>query len=491
MRSRRAGGIAEHSVPEGEYVNTIKQFRRTGVSIVLLAVAPLALAQTQIDLASQSRHVDFSGAISTTPSKVGATIPSACTVGEVFFNTSAPAGQNLYLCTAANTWSQNSGSGSGSGAGIASQLADFAVSNSGAVQTLGAGCSSSTPCHIRIGPSVFTMTAPVPLTISGASTSDTVFWYLTSLLTLAAGHSSAATLTCPAGCTVVTGVTSFPPDSVPLWQTTFTANVWNPINPATMDMRAVYSRDIIAAGTGIMSLSNPSTGIQTLSTDPTLVPRYFTASGPPSSTCTAGRDFYTDTTNLNLYFCDAANTWKQANGGGASSRTDVQDFTLTGGSTGSAIVVTAGDSNDAGFGASATGPNSIAYKIGLIVLNVNDWAMVAKKASSTWSAAAGTVDISLVATNIDGAPSAGSWNLNFYVGCAATASAFTYGTATTVTATPMSAGFSTFTATGLNLPASCAAGKPMQFWVQRIADTGGTTGVRVSASTLEVVIRGN
>jgi hypothetical protein len=31
----------------------------------------------------------------------------------------------------------------------------------------------------------------------------------------------------------------------------------------------------------------------------------------------------------------------------------------------------------------------------------------------------------------------------------------------------------------------------MQFWVQRIADTGGTTGVRASASVMEVVIRGN
>jgi hypothetical protein len=465
----------------------MKELIRAGAPIVfLLAVVPLARAQNRIDLAQQSRHPDFSGASSTKPLKTGATIPPTCSVGEMFFYTSAPAGQNVYLCAATNTWSQTLGSGGG--AGTASQLADLAVNNSGAVQTLGAGCGGGTPCHIRIGPATFTMTLPVTLTISGTTATGTVFWYLTSGQTLVAGHNSAATLTCSVGCAVATGVTSFPPDSVPLWQTTFTSNVWDAINPATMDVRSVYSRDVIVPGNGIMSLSNPSTGVQTLSTDPTMVPRYFAGSGSPATSCMAGRDFYTDTTNLNLYFCDAVNTWKQANAG---SRTDVQDFMLTGGNTGSAEVVTAGDSSNAGLGVSATGPNSIAYKIGLVALNVNDWAMVTKKASSTWNAAAGTVDISLVVTNIDGAPAAGSWNLNFYVGCAATGSAFTYGTATAVTATPVSSGFSTITAAGLNLPANCAAGKPMQFWVQRIADTGGTTGVRASASVMEVVIRGN
>ena len=35
---------------------------------------------------------------------VGSSLPSACSVGQLFFNTAASAGSNLYGCTAANTW---------------------------------------------------------------------------------------------------------------------------------------------------------------------------------------------------------------------------------------------------------------------------------------------------------------------------------------------------------------------------------------------------
>lgn len=43
----------------------------------------------------------------------GSGAPSAnCTVGERYFRTDSTAGQNLYLCTATNTWTQASGGGS-------------------------------------------------------------------------------------------------------------------------------------------------------------------------------------------------------------------------------------------------------------------------------------------------------------------------------------------------------------------------------------------
>ena len=45
----------------------------------------------------------------------GSGAPTAnCTVGERYFRTDATAGQNLYLCTATNTWTQVTGSGGGS-----------------------------------------------------------------------------------------------------------------------------------------------------------------------------------------------------------------------------------------------------------------------------------------------------------------------------------------------------------------------------------------
>lgn len=66
-------------------------------------------AQTQIDLRTQAKNIDFSAATSTRPMKTGAALPATCAVGNMFFNTSAPAGTNLYGCTAPNTWSVQGG----------------------------------------------------------------------------------------------------------------------------------------------------------------------------------------------------------------------------------------------------------------------------------------------------------------------------------------------------------------------------------------------
>jgi len=282
-------------------------FRLVELIVPLLAASAFADGQTQVDLAAQSKNVDFSAALFTKPAKAGTAIPSSCTVGEVFFKTDAAAGQNLYGCTSANTWSPLGAAGTGS------QLGDFAVANTSAsVQMLGASCSTVTPCQIRTGSVLFTMTAPVTLSLSGVSTSGTVFWYLSPSHVLTAGHNSGSTLTCSAACSIASGITSFPPDATPLWQTTFTSNVWDGIDPATMDKRAFISRNVIAPGSGVSSVSDPTTGIQTLSTDPTTVPRFFTGSGAPGGSCTAGRDFYTDTSGAHLYFCSSPNTWTQA-----------------------------------------------------------------------------------------------------------------------------------------------------------------------------------
>ena len=88
--------------------------------LVLVCLAGGLPAQTQVDLRTQSKDVDFSGAGSTTPWKVGTVLPAACSVGQGFFNTTSPAGQNVYLCTAQNSWTATAGSGvrftSGAGA---------------------------------------------------------------------------------------------------------------------------------------------------------------------------------------------------------------------------------------------------------------------------------------------------------------------------------------------------------------------------------------
>jgi len=49
---------------------------------------------------------DASGAATTKPAKTGTALPALCGVGEVFFNSNASPGANLYLCAAANSWTQ-------------------------------------------------------------------------------------------------------------------------------------------------------------------------------------------------------------------------------------------------------------------------------------------------------------------------------------------------------------------------------------------------
>ena len=57
--------------------------------------------------------VDFTGSTATAPMKSGTALPASCSVGQAFFKTDATAGQNIYLCTAANTWTQVQGGGGG------------------------------------------------------------------------------------------------------------------------------------------------------------------------------------------------------------------------------------------------------------------------------------------------------------------------------------------------------------------------------------------
>lgn len=72
-------------------------------------VARVGHAQTYVDLRTQAKNVDFSGANTTKPMKTGTALPAACGVGEAFFDTNAPAGSNLYLCTSQNSWTLQMG----------------------------------------------------------------------------------------------------------------------------------------------------------------------------------------------------------------------------------------------------------------------------------------------------------------------------------------------------------------------------------------------
>ena len=77
---------------------------RWGRLCLSAVVGGTLVAQTKVDLGTQSRNIDFSGASFTKPFKSGTALPASCTVGETYFKTNATAGQNLYGCVATNTW---------------------------------------------------------------------------------------------------------------------------------------------------------------------------------------------------------------------------------------------------------------------------------------------------------------------------------------------------------------------------------------------------
>jgi hypothetical protein len=150
--------------------------------------------------------------------------------------------------------------------------------------------------------------------LSGSSVSDTVFLSLnpaTGNLEFGYNGAETITLTGSALCALVPGSINYTGPVALYTPLTVTASNW----PLTAVPAYGISPNTIAPGPGLASAQNPINGTQTISTDPSVTPRYFVGSGAPAIGCTAGRDFYTDTTAFAQYFCKAANVWLASGGG--------------------------------------------------------------------------------------------------------------------------------------------------------------------------------
>ncbi|HXA67357.1 MAG TPA: hypothetical protein VNV82_19520 [Bryobacteraceae bacterium] len=273
--------------------------------ILLIAGAASALHGqiTQLDLHFQSRDVDFSTANSTAPFKSGASLPSVCSAGQMFFLLNAPAGANLYGCTSLNGWTlESTPSSGGSGASMASQLGDFAaVSSSGTVLTIGANCSVTTPCNVRFGALVYSFTSGGSVSISAGT--GVAYIYMSSAGALTVGHN--LTANCTAGCVAQGGITSFPADAIPLFTWSATSGAWNAAGG--VDQRALLSSKSIVASTGLTSVE--SSGKTVLTVDSTIVSLRTSVPATSSAACTAGiwaldSSFY--------YVCVSLNSWRRA-----------------------------------------------------------------------------------------------------------------------------------------------------------------------------------
>jgi hypothetical protein len=80
----------------------LRSVLRCGAAAAALACA--SYGQTLINLGTQSRNINFTGASATSPVQMGTSLPSTCSQGQMFLNIAASAGQNLYACTSTNVW---------------------------------------------------------------------------------------------------------------------------------------------------------------------------------------------------------------------------------------------------------------------------------------------------------------------------------------------------------------------------------------------------
>ncbi len=264
-----------------------KIMKRAILLVVLLGIPGRKCeAQTKVDLSSQSKSVDFSTAAFTLPVRTGPSLSVSCRVGELFYKTNAPAGQNLYGCTSTNVWSLQSGGsgGSGGGGGVSSvagkagdvslqytDLTDFKVQLSAGNAVIGAGCSASLPCTVRFGSKSYLF--PNPATISNLTGTGTAGPHTVYIFVRADGilyfgidgvSVTGAALT---GTVLSIGTTNFPSDSYGL----AVCSVSNNVMTQCTDLRGT-GRDVVAAADSTLQvINNPTTGYQEIAINPSSV----------------------------------------------------------------------------------------------------------------------------------------------------------------------------------------------------------------------------
>ena len=257
---------------------------------------------TQLDLHFQTKDVDFSTANATKPFKSGTTLPSVCSVGEMYFKQDAAAGANLYGCTSVNAWTlEQTSSGSG-GATMAAQLGDFAVTRTSATAlSIGANCSAATPCDVRFGSLLYSF--PAGATVSISSGTGMAYIYVSSTGALTVGHN--LTAGCSGACVLQSGVTSFPVDAIPLFTWSATNGTWDATGG--VDQRALLSSKSIVASTGLTGVE--SSGKTVMAVDSNVVGLRTSVPATSASACTMG-SWATDSSYY--YLCVSSNSWRRA-----------------------------------------------------------------------------------------------------------------------------------------------------------------------------------
>jgi len=222
---------------------------RLGRALLFLPLAIPLIGQTKVDLQSQSKNVDFSAAPSTRPTQTGTVLPAVCPVGALFYKMDAFAGQNLYGCTAINTWTLQGG--------ISNQsLLDCGVARTSAtVLTVFPGVSSSNPCSIATNSAVHTRIVPETITI--ASGTLIVRTYLSDgsdgspAGSIVVCNSAATGISVSAGLILSNSCGSFPPTGG-----TYQIFSWGASSQGAWDSSGVLLRPLMSGGANLVAGTN-------------------------------------------------------------------------------------------------------------------------------------------------------------------------------------------------------------------------------------------
>ena len=157
----------------------------------------------------------------------------------------------LHLLLLAQLFYYGPSGGGGGGATSASALTDLKVTVADSTHlTIGGSCSTTSPCVVRQGNLAWRFTTSATVTLAGGT--GTAYIYVTSSGNLTVGHN--VTLSCDTHCTAVSGVTTWPDESIPLWRIDAVSGAWD--SGGGLDYRAFISSRSVTAGTGIVITGN-------------------------------------------------------------------------------------------------------------------------------------------------------------------------------------------------------------------------------------------
>jgi hypothetical protein len=206
-------------------------------------------------------QVNFHGSIEidgarSKPAQSGTALPGTCVVGDQFFKTDATAGQNLYGCTATNTWTQQAGGGGSTTTG--SMLPQVTGTLPGTTVTVGAVCTTQA-CGGTFGATTRTWSTAPTIQITAATGSTTVRIWMASSGNVIFNYDNTVitAVTLGSGISGDTASVAFPSDVLPIASCATTG-----VNFTSCADLRFPKTNTLAAGTGPATVTPTATGFQ-------------------------------------------------------------------------------------------------------------------------------------------------------------------------------------------------------------------------------------